>query len=75
MLPSLPDISDQRSSRALYKDLSNIFRDNRTNTMESLEVIIETNEDGLVIGLRVSDFGDADIKELARLNDLALETI
>jgi hypothetical protein len=75
MLPSLHDISYQRSSRALYKDLSTIFRDNRTNTMESLEVIIETNEDGLVIGLRVSDFGDADIKELARLNDLALETI
>ena len=73
--PSIADIACMRSSRALYKDLSKIFQGRETNTIESLEMIIETDANGQVNGLCVLDFGDADIQELGRLNDLALETV
>ena len=43
--------------------------------MESIEMIIEVDAAGRALGLRVFDFGDADVDELSRLNDLAEDSL
>lgn len=73
--PSVPDIAYQRSTRALFGDLSTVFLGRRTNTMETFQIILETDEDGEVSGLRAFDFGDADTEKLRTLNDLALKAL
>lgn len=73
--PSISDISYLRSSRAVFRALCKIFCGKEKDTMQTLEVIVETDKEGQVTSLRIFDFGDADMEELERLNDLALETV